>query len=78
MASIIKKARHILTKSKYPVELSYTEVAELIQQPCHYCGTYSAVEVGQEGKYPVGLNGLDRVDSGQNYITGNVARNVTI
>lgn len=48
-------------KRKLEVTITQIEYLELRSLPCHYCG----------GELPVFGTGVDRVDSGKGYVTGN-------
>lgn len=56
--------------------LTADEANALIEADCHYCGKESRALTAARGKghhaSPVGLNGIDRVDSGAGYTIENV------
>jgi len=56
-------------------DLTKEQVRQLVLQPCHYCGEPPAQKqkIGQYG-YNGGFlyNGIDRIDSSQGYVLGNV------
>lgn len=69
--SLSKKVRAIIKTAKYPIELTEEDVYDLITKPCNYCGGLPDFKDAALGKWPKGVNGLDRVDSTKHYTKEN-------
>jgi hypothetical protein len=53
--------------------LTFDEVVNIINKPCHYCGTINSnKKITKNCKGGFSYNGIDRVDSRGNYAIGNV------
>lgn len=60
-------------KRNYVFELSLDEFMEIINKPCHYCGTAkSNTWRYNKGSVTIEYNGIDRKDNSKGYIIGNV------
>jgi hypothetical protein len=69
---VLQYKRHARTRG-ISFELTYEEVERLVRSPCAYCGivggNFKKTKNRREG---FAHNGIDRVDSSLNYVTGNV------
>lgn len=60
-------------RRKFKWELSFQQVSNLIQQPCHYCGEEKTnCKITKNFKEGYNYNGIDRVNSSKNYTVDNV------
>lgn len=61
-------------RRNHDFSLTRDEFDSLIAMPCHYCGAAPVERVYYDRRVPVSFaaNGLDRVDSQQGYVSGNV------
>lgn len=67
-------------KRSIPFALSVDEVWEVVSRPCHYCDRTGVSEIKEARNRHGGLitaatlrhNGIDRIDSNQGYVPGNI------
>jgi len=57
-------------RKKVPLSLSRTELADLMKQPCHYCGQVPS-DLAKRRSHSVFCNGIDRVDNALGYTKDN-------
>ena len=55
-------------------DLTHEECEALFRQNCHYCGTEpnQLLRTGTKRQYTITYNGIDRMDNGVGYVSGNV------
>jgi hypothetical protein len=68
MVDYRKSARN----KNHPFELTRDQVAEMMDQPCHYCGAEPSNSLVQHGKRIRPYQGIDRLDNSKGYVVGNV------
>ncbi len=70
--AIAYKYRRSALQRGQEMDLDDDVLADLLQQPCHYCGAGPSNLLRGSGNKPFPYNGLDRVDNGIGYLLDNV------